>query len=182
MRAPAAPALGPLARLRARGLDAELGVSAFLLGLGVLGLGVLVLVETARIGEAVGQRGPVGPEAFPTIIGVGLLVVAGFHAIDVLRGGHGEAEAGEDIELDAPADWKTVAMLAGAFVANIVLIEPLGWPLSGAVLFWIGARALGSRTPLRDVALALAMSFGSYFLFADALGLSLPTGVLEGVL
>lgn len=171
------PARGPLARLRARGVDAEYGVSLFLLA-----LGILVLIESASIGEAAGQRGPVGPAVVPTIVGAALVVISVLHAVDVLRGGHGEAEAGEDIELDAPADWKTVALLAGAFVANILLIEPLGWPLSGALLFWGGARALGSRTPLRDIPIALALSFGSYFLFANGLGLDLPTGVLEGVL
>lgn len=176
-RAPAAPARGLRARLRARGADPEFGVSALLLG-----LGILVLVQTASIGEAVGQRGPVGPKVIPTIVGGALVVIAVFHALDVLRGGRGEAEAGEDIELDAPADWRTVAFLSGAFVANIVLIEPLGWPLSGALLFWLGARALGSRSPLRDIPIALVLSFGSYFLFAGGLGLSLPTGVLEGVL
>jgi putative tricarboxylic transport membrane protein len=168
---------GLLARVRVRGFDSEYGVSAFLLG-----LGILFLIETAVISATVGQRGPVGPKAFPTVVGVGLVVVAVMHALDVLRGGRGEAEAGEDIELGAPADWKTVGFLAAAFVANIMLIEPLGWPLSGSLLFWAGAFALGSRTPLRDVAIALAMGFGSYYLFAHALGLALPAGLLEGVI
>jgi putative tricarboxylic transport membrane protein len=174
-RSSAAPGL--LTRVRERGANAELGVSAFLFG-----LGVLVLFETSQISAAAGQRGPVGPTAVPTVVGVGLLVVAVVHALDVLRGGHGEAEAGEDIELGAPADWRTVGLLIAAFVANVVLIEPLGWPLSGSLLFWGAALALGSRTPLRDIPIALAMGFGSYFLFAHALALSLPAGMLEGVI
>ena len=176
--APAATATpGRLARIRERGADPEYGVSAFLLG-----LGIFVLIETMQISEALGERGPIGPKAFPTVIGVGLLVVAVLHALDVFRGGHGEAEAGEDIELGAPADWKTVGLLGAAFVANIVLIEPLGWPFSGSLLFWGGAFALGSRAPLRDLPIALAMGFGSYYLFANALGLYLPAGPLEGVI
>jgi putative tricarboxylic transport membrane protein len=178
--APAATATatpGLLARIRARGADPEYGVSALLLG-----LGILVLIQTTQISAAMGERGPVGPKAFPTVIGVGLLVVALLHALDVLRGGHGEAEAGEDIELGHPADWKTVGLLAGVFVANIALIEPLGWPLSGTLLFWGGAFALGSRAPLRDVPIALAMAFGSYYVFAQMLGLYLPAGPLEGVI
>ena len=63
-----------------------------------------------------------------------------------------------------------------------MLIEPLGWPLSGSLLFWGGAFALGSRAPLRDVPIALAMGFGSYYLFAHVLGLYLPAGPLEGVI
>ena len=175
--ATATAAPGFFARVRAHGFQPEYGVSAFLLG-----LGLLVLFETAQISAAVGVRGPVGPKAIPTVVGIGLLVVAVLHALDVLRGGHGEAEAGEDIELGAPADWKTVGTLAAVFVANVILIEPLGWPLSGSILFFGGAFALGARSPLRDVPIALAMGFGSYYLFAHALGLSLPAGVLEGLI
>jgi putative tricarboxylic transport membrane protein len=172
---PAAPARSLRARLRR--IDPELGVSAFLLA-----LGILVLIETTQIAETVTQRGSVGPKAFPTVIGIGLVILAVLHALDVLRGGHGEMEAGEDIELGAPADWKTVGFVIGAFFLNILLIERLGWLLSGALMFVVAARALGARSLLRDVAVGLALSFGSYLLFNDVLGLSLPAGVLEGVL
>ena len=163
-------------RLRDR-IEPELGVSAFLLA-----LGILVLIETTQIAENVTQRGSVGPKAFPTVIGIGLVILAVLHALDVLRGGHGEMEAGEDIELGAPADWKTVGIVVGAFLLNIVLIERIGWPLSGAAMFVLAARGLGARSLVRDIAVGLALSFGSYLLFNDVLGLTLPAGVLEGVL
>jgi putative tricarboxylic transport membrane protein len=171
------PARGPLARARARGALLELGVSAFLLG-----LGVLVLVETSRIPTDFVQRGPVGPRAVPTAVGVLLLVVGVLHAIDVLRGGHGEAEEGEDIDLGAGTDWRTLAFMTAAFMANVLLIDVIGWPLSGAMLFWVTARALGSRHAVRDLAIALLLSVGSYLLFARALGIGLPAGPLEGIL
>ena len=77
-------------------------------------------------------------------------IVAVFLALDVSRGGRGEPEGGEDIELGGGTDWRTVLMLAAAFVANALLIEPLGWPFSGAILFWGSAFALGSRHYIRD--------------------------------
>jgi putative tricarboxylic transport membrane protein len=171
---PAAP--GERARFRDR-IEPELGVSAFLFA-----LGILVLIETTQIASNATQRGSIGPKAFPITIGLGLLILAVVHAVDVLRGGHGEMEAGEDIELGAPADWKTVGYVVGAFCLNILLIERIGWPLSGALMFVVAARGLGARSPVRDVAVALALSFGSYLLFNDVLGLTLPAGVLEGVL
>jgi putative tricarboxylic transport membrane protein len=171
------PAGGVLARMRARGVDvAELGVSAFLFA-----LGVVVLIGTTQI-AAVAQRGPVGPKVVPAVIGVALLIIAVWHAIDVARGGHGEAEAGEDIELGAPADWLTVGILLAGFVGNILLMEPLGWPLSGALMFFVISRALGARSTVRDAGIALVLGFVSYYLFADLLELSLPAGVLEGVI
>ncbi|HEV7931065.1 MAG TPA: tripartite tricarboxylate transporter TctB family protein [Actinomadura sp.] len=155
----------------------EYGVAAFLLA-----VGVLVLTDTARISTDFTQRGPVGPKAVPTVVGVLLVVIAVLLAVDVMRGGRGEAEGGEDIDLSHPSDWRTIALLAGAFLANAALIERAGWPISGALLFWGCTYALGSRHLVRDALIALALSAGTYLLFARGLGIGLPAGPLEGVL
>jgi putative tricarboxylic transport membrane protein len=155
----------------------ELGVSVLLAG-----LGVLVLVDASRIPTTFTQRGPVGPAAVPVVVGVALLVLAALLARDVLRGGHGEAETGEDIDLSQPSDWRTVLLLVGAFLANVILIDRVGFPISGAILFWGAAYALGSRHLLRDPAIALALSVATYLVFSRGLGIGLPAGVLEGVI
>ena len=103
-------------------------------------------------------------------------------ARDVLRGGHGESESGEDIDLSHPSDWRTVLLLIAAFLANVVLIDRVGFPISGAVLFWGSAYALGSRHFLRDPLIAVALSVVTYLIFARGLGIGLPAGPLEGVL
>ena len=77
---------------------------------------------------------------------------------------------------------RTIAMLAAAFVANALLIEPLGWPVSGAILFWGSAFALGSRHPVRDLVIAVVLSVGTWYLFVLGLGIALPVGILEGIL
>jgi putative tricarboxylic transport membrane protein len=161
-------------RLRGR---SELGVSV-LLG----GLGALVLFDASRIPTDFTQRGPVGPAAVPMVLGVALLVLAVLLARDVLRGGHGESETGEDVDLSHPSDWRTVLLLIAAFLANVVLIDRVGFPISGAVLFWGAAYALGSRHFLRDPLIALALSITTYLIFSRGLGISLPGGPLEGVL
>ena len=162
---------------RSRRADPELGVSLFLFV-----LGVVVLVGSTQIGADVAQREPVGPKAVPVVVGVGLLVIALFHALDVARGGRGQAELGDDVETGAPADWRTVGLLLVGFVGNILLLEVLGWPLSGALMFFVIARALGSRSTVRDIAIALAVSAVSFLVFAYGLGLPLPGGVLEPLL
>ena len=91
-------------------------------------------------------------------------------AVDVLRGGRGEAEGGEDVDLSHPSDWRTLLLLVAAFVANVVLIEPVGWWFSGAVLFLGCAYALGSRRYIRDAVIAFALSFVTYYVFAVGLG------------
>jgi putative tricarboxylic transport membrane protein len=116
------------------------------------------------------------------LVGSLLCLTAVLLAVDVLRGGVGEAEAGEDVDLASPTDWRTVLLLGGSFLANAALIDRIGWPLSGAVLFFGAAFALGSRSVKRDVPIALAMSFGSYLLVARGLGVGLPAGVFAGVI
>jgi putative tricarboxylic transport membrane protein len=155
----------------------ELGVALFL---GALGL--LVIVSALLLPESAIARGPVGPAAVPVVVGGLLVVVSVFLAIDVLRGGRGEPEGGEDIELGGGTDWRTIAIVAASFLANALLIEPLGWPVSGAILFWGAAFALGSRHYIRDAAIAVVLGVGSWYLFVLGLGISLPVGILEGIL
>ncbi|WP_254666122.1 tripartite tricarboxylate transporter TctB family protein [Streptomyces sp. WMMB 322] len=160
----------------------ELGVSVLLLVVGVLVLGDAFTMETVA-----GQRGPVGPRTVPVLVGVALLVVAVFLAVDVLRGGRGEGEprgeepAGEE-PAGEPADWRTVALLAGIFLAAAVLIDPLGFPITGALLFWGSAYALGSRNLSRDPLIAAVLSMATFAAFNTLLGVPLPGGPLMGVL
>ncbi|MEU9356344.1 tripartite tricarboxylate transporter TctB family protein [Streptomyces griseoloalbus] len=155
----------------------ELGVCVLLLA-----LGVLVLTDALTMDVDIAQRGPVGPKTVPIVVGGGLLVVAALLAVDVLRGGRGQAETGEDIDLSEPADWRTVLLLTGVFLGAAVLIEPLGFPVAGALLFWGAAYALGSRSFDRDPLIAAVLSLVTYAVFNNLLGVPLPGGPLMGVL
>ncbi|WP_331449754.1 tripartite tricarboxylate transporter TctB family protein [Streptomyces prasinus] len=155
----------------------ELGVCVMLLV-----LGVLVLTDALTMDVDLTQRGPVGPRTVPLVVGAGLLVVAVLLAVDVMRGGRGEAETGEDVDLSEPADWRTVLLLTGVFLGSAVLIEPLGFPVAGALLFWGAAFALGSRRFDRDPLIAATVSLVAHIVFDNLLGVPLPGGPLMGVL
>ncbi|WP_030660694.1 tripartite tricarboxylate transporter TctB family protein [Streptomyces cellulosae] len=155
----------------------ELGVCVLLLA-----LGVLVLTDALTMDVDLTQRGPVGPKTVPVVVGVGLLVIAALLAVDVLRGGRGQAETGEDVDLSEPADWRTVVLLTGVFLGAAALIEPLGFPVAGALLFWGAAFALGSRRTDRDPLIAAVLSLVTYVVFNNLLGVPLPGGPLMGVL
>jgi putative tricarboxylic transport membrane protein len=145
-------------------------------------LGALVLVDASRIGQAASSNDPVGPRPVPVILGILLVLVAVLYAADVARGGHGEAEAGEDIDLGTRADWRTVVLLMGAFALNALLIEPLGWVISGTLLFWGSAYALGNRRHVRGLLIGVALALATFYTFAIGLGVNLPAGVLQGIL
>lgn len=164
------------------GTTTDQGRSEFGVALFLAALGVLVIVQALLIPESRIARGPVGPATVPLVVGGLLVVVAGFLALDVSRGGRGEPEGGEDVELTGSSDWRTVLLLAVSFIANALLIESMGWWFSGAVLFWGAAFALGSRHYVRDALIAFTLSFGSFYLFALGLGVVLPPGILDGIL
>jgi putative tricarboxylic transport membrane protein len=155
----------------------ELGV-ALLLGV----VGAVVLVDAARLNAPGTASDPVGAKAMPMVVGALLLVCAVWLAVDVVRGGHGDAEEGEDVDLTAPTEWRVVLPLVAAFVANIVLIDRLGWLISGTLLFWGSSWALGSRHLVRDAVIAFLLALVTFYGFYLGLGILLPAGVLEGVL
>ena len=103
-------------------------------------------------------------------------------AVDVLRGGHGDPEAAEDVDLSRPSDWLSVALVSAVFLLHAVLLGPLGWPIAGALLFWGVAASLGSRSWLRDGAVSVLLAVAVYLIFTRALGVYLPGGLLDGVL
>ncbi|MCT9871480.1 tripartite tricarboxylate transporter TctB family protein [Paenarthrobacter sp. YAF11_1] len=156
---------------------AELGV-ALLLG----AVGVLVFLDANGLVTPYSQSDPVGPKTVPFIVSGLLIVCAILLAINVLRGGKGEAEGGEDVDLAHPADWKTVLPLAGAFILNILLIDWAGWVISGTVLFWGSVLALGSRRYIRDFLISVALALLTFYGFYLGLGIALPAGLLEGIL
>nr|WP_217500879.1 tripartite tricarboxylate transporter TctB family protein [Arthrobacter sp. C9C5] len=161
-------------RLKGR---SELGV-ALLLG----AAGGLVLWDAVGLVTPYSKSDPVGPKTVPYIVAGLLLVCAVMLAINVLRGGHGETEGGEDVDLSHPADWKTVLPLAGAFIANVLIIDWAGWVISGTVLFWGSVWALGSRHYVRDGLISVSLSLLTFYGFYLGLGISLPAGLLEGIL
>jgi putative tricarboxylic transport membrane protein len=155
----------------------ELGVSA-LLG----AVGVLVLANTVlETGGGTSSSDPLGPHAVPLLVGGLLVLLSVLLTIDVLRGGKGEAEAGDDIDLAHPADKRTVGLLAGVVLATAVLIPWIGWPLAGAGLFWGATYALGSREIPRDPLIAAAVSLVTWIIFDALLGVDLPGGPLMGM-
>lgn len=149
---------------------------------GLAGLGVVLLTDAARIGHATSSNDPVGPRPVPVILGILLLVTATLYAVDVFRGGVGSPEEGEDVDLSSGSDWKTLALLAGFFVLNAVLIQPLGWVISGTILFAGSAFALGNRHHVRGLLFGLGLALATFYAFAIGLDINLPAGILQGIL
>jgi putative tricarboxylic transport membrane protein len=155
----------------------EYGVCVFLVVAGIVVLADALQLSNNRTGVD-----PLGPKPVPVLVGSLLVLLGVLLAVAVARGSRGEAEAGEDIDLDQRVDVKTVLLLLAVFVANILLIDLLGWVISGGLLFYGSAIVLGSRHYVRDLAISAALSLGTFYGFAIGLGVGLPAGILQGIL
>jgi len=145
-------------------------------------VGVFLIYDALSLAAGFAKVDPVGPKFFPLVVGFGLLLTAVILAIAIARGSQGEADAGEDIDPDAPSDWRTVGLLVAIFVATIVLVEPLGWAITGALLFAGAATVLGSKRYLFNIGIGVVLSVGSFYAFYSGLGIPLPAGILDGIL
>jgi putative tricarboxylic transport membrane protein len=155
---------------------AQYGLAAFL----VLAGGV-VLYDAVGLEDGFADQ-PVQPYAVAYIVGAALVLLGVLLAVATARGDVPEAEEGEDIDLTQGTDLTTVALLAAVLVANLALINFLGWAITGALLFVGATRVLGSRTLVRDVCVGVALSVGSWYAFYVGLGVPIPAGILDGVL
>ncbi|HCS43318.1 MAG TPA: tripartite tricarboxylate transporter TctB [Pseudomonas sp.] len=69
----------------------------------------------------------------------------------------------------AGAAWVTAGLLGVALLINLI-----GFVLAAALLFACSARGFGSRRPVRDLAIGIALALPIYWLFNAGLGVSLP--------
>jgi putative tricarboxylic transport membrane protein len=135
---------------------------------------------------------PPGPKFYPTILAIGAYLLAVLLAVDTLRRPEPDAPV-IDPHVDeetarataaaaaAPVDPKAVGIAVAAFLAFSLVLEPLGWILSAALLFWVMSWALGAKRPLLGLGIGLVLSSAVQVAFSMGLGLTLPSGLLGGI-
>ena len=161
--------------------ERRVDIGETLLALAAVAFGILIIWQATLI-RLTPAYSKVGPRVIPYIVGAGLAVVGIWLAFEALTG---RATAGttesEDADPTLPTDWRTVGLLVLALLAYLVLIERAGFIIASVVLFVMGAFAMGSRRLARDIAIGIVMSTALYLVFSRGLGLSLPPGILMGI-
>jgi putative tricarboxylic transport membrane protein len=118
---------------------------------------------------------------YPIFVIAGLLTTALLSARGFVRDWRRQVAAAPSTEVHS-GGWRALALVAAAGLVDLVLLDSAGFVLASTVLFWLTARAFDNTHPARDLAIALALSAGAYVLFVRLLQLSLPPGLLAGVL
>ncbi len=142
-------------------------------------VGIYTIID-AR-GLNIGFGDPIGPRVFPYFIGTLTVALAVLLTVATAHGDVGQGEEGEDIDLTTPADWLTIAKLLGVLILNTLLVNLVGWAITGGLLFAGCAWALGSKALIRDLLAGFIMAVASWYFF-HWLGVELPAGLLDGIL
>ena len=154
--------------------ERSLRIGEGVLGGGVLALGLFIAVETALF-EVGPSHAAVGPRLFPFLIATGLIVV-GLALLRQAFFGHIAHEGGFEL------DWLAVALVSAGLIAQMLLLDILGWIPATTLLFIAVARAFSSRRLVVDAAIGVALTGLAFVVFTAGLGLDLPTGVIGEML
>ena len=145
-----------------------LRIGEAVLGGVVLGLGLFIAIETSMM-EVAASNAAIGPRLFPLLIAFGLLAV-GVAVLWQAFFGHIAHERGFEL------DWLAVALVSGGLILQMVLVESLGWIIATTLLFLAATLAFRERRVLISIAIGLALTCLTYWVFNYGLGLSLPIG------
>lgn len=158
-------------------MKAPLGQLAVAAGVAVIG--GLVLAGSFFLPTG-GGYAQVGPGVVPRAVGAVILVLGAFLLKEALGGGFNGVD--EEAELKLPMDWVAFAWVSGGIIAYGLLIEHLGFIFSSTILFTMVARGFNSRRWVVNVVTGLVLGSAVFAMFNYGLGLTLPAGVLKGVL
>ncbi len=125
-----------------------------------------------------------GPKAFPTMVAVVCFAVAALLAVSILR--HPDVpepmvDADGQVVDGTISNWRATGITVGSFVLFGLLLVPVGWIVSAALVFWGVTVGLGSTRYVFNLLVGLALASVMQLVFAGLLGLSLPPGIF-GVL
>jgi len=153
---------------------ADLAAALFVVALGLLAAWQASVIPTSPI------YAQVGPKAVPYGVAAGLLLLGALLTIAALRGGWSE-----DIE-EQPGmprlNLRALGLVLAGLLANLVLIEPLGFTVAATVQFTLVAAAFGARNHLLNLVIAFLVSLGAYALFVKLLGVNIGAGLIESLI
>jgi len=143
------------------------------IGIGVIAIGLVLGIGALRFPPEMGFV-ILGAHVYPCAVAVFLAGVGVVLSYQAITGGF--RELSQDLQASslqangkAGAAWVTAGIVSIALLINVI-----GFVLAAALLFACSARGFGSRHPLRDLAIGIALTLPIYWLFNAGLGVALP--------
>lgn len=146
---------------------------------GVIAIGGLILWGSFHLPTG-GGYAQVGPGVVPRIVGSITLLLGAWLMREAFTGGfRGVDEAAEEA---MPIEWPAFAWVTAGLVGYGLVIERAGFILASTLLFMLVARGFGSRRWLLNALTGVVLAALIFAVFNYGLGLTLPAGLLKGVL
>ncbi|WP_447790784.1 MULTISPECIES: tripartite tricarboxylate transporter TctB family protein [Pseudomonas] len=143
------------------------------IGLGVVAISAVLAFGASRFPAEMGfviMAAYVYPYAVAAFLGVvGLLM-----CYQALTGGFRNLADDHETTQAQPGGKAGATWVTAGLVGVALLITYIGFVLAASLLFACSARGFGSRSPLRDLAIGIALTLPIYWLFTAGLGVSLP--------
>jgi putative tricarboxylic transport membrane protein len=147
------------------------------IGLGLVAVAAIIASDAARM-QVPPSYARVGPQLFPYGIAFGLAIIGAYMAWSSWAR-HAPREI---VSEEGATDWWSLLFIFVGLLLHLLLLKPVGFVLVSAGLFLLVSIAFGSRAYLRDAIVGIVLAFLTYVGFNHVLGLSLPPGVLAGII
>ena len=147
-----------------------------IIGAVMLLLAAVYLVATAQI-PTLEIGDPLGPKAFPVLLGIALIVAVVMLFFETLKAGAGDAQR---LRL-RQEDRRHLMLIGGATLWTALyfwVFDGSGYLFSTAIYLFAMMAVFNSGKWLANSLTAVLFALGSYVLFVKILGVTLPKGVL----
>ncbi len=142
----------------------------------IIVLAAVYFYATAQI-PALEIGDPLGPKAFPRLLGIGLLITAALLFMEIWRARKAPPEATSQ----PPGDRRHL-MVVGAVVAGtavyLAVFTLLGYVIATSIYLLALMAYFHSGKWTANILTSVLFCIGSYLMFTKLLGVSLPRGVL----
>ncbi len=123
---------------------------------------------------------PLGPKAFPRLLGVGLLIAAAMLLMEILRDRNKAASGAPSDKVVLkwePHDW-VVVIVAGWTALYVLVFEHAGYVLATAIYLLALTAYFNRGRWLMNVLTSVLFALFSYLAFTRLLGVTLAPGIL----
>jgi len=122
---------------------------------------------------------PLGPKAFPRLLGIGLVLTAVVLLFEIIRGR--KTAPASDMPKGEMGNRQTYMVVAGVCVWTFLyflVFERLGYVIASTIYLIALMAYFHKGKWLQNVLTAVLFSVGSYLMFVKALGVNLAPGIL----
>lgn len=124
---------------------------------------------------------PLGPKAFPRLLGVALLVTAVLLLFEMIRGRKPASSSKDIMPAKAAAENVSYPVVAAVSVWTFLfflVFETLGYVISASIYLIVLTSYFHRGKWVMNLATSILFSLGSYLMFTKVLGVNLARGIL----